>query len=128
MVVLVKLFYSDVFVLPLPAGHRFPMEKYARLRERLRVSGAFVEGDFQTPAAATNEQLCRAHDAAYVARVSAGELSTAEIRRIGFPWSPEMVERSRRSAGATIAACRAALRTGCAVSYTHLTLPTSDLV
>jgi acetoin utilization deacetylase AcuC-like enzyme len=116
LVVLVKLFYTDVFVLPLPAGHRFPMEKYARLRARLYASGAFCAGDFETPAAATSEQLCRAHDAAYVARVSAGELSAAEIRRIGFPWSPEMVERSRRSAGATIAACREALRTGCSVN------------
>ncbi|MCB1931541.1 MAG: histone deacetylase [Candidatus Accumulibacter sp.] len=111
-----KLFYTDVFVLPLPTGHRFPMEKYARLRERLRASGGFAEGDLQTPAAATIEQLCRAHDPAYVRRVSAGELSAAEIRRIGFPWSPEMVERSRRSAGATIAACRAALHEGCAVN------------
>ncbi len=116
LAVLVKLFYTDVFVLPLPAGHRFPMEKYARLRERLRASGAFVHGDFETPEAATTEELCRAHDAAYVARVSAGELSAAEVRRIGFPWSPGMVERSRRSAGATMAACRAALDTGCAVN------------
>ena len=111
-----KLFYTDIFVLPLPAGHRFPMEKYARLRQRLYTSGAFVDGDFQAPAAATSEQLCRAHDAAYVARVSAGELSAAEVRRIGFPWSLEMVERSRRSAGATIAACRTALSEGCAVN------------
>ncbi|WP_313952086.1 histone deacetylase, partial [Accumulibacter sp.] len=111
-----KLFYTDIFVLPLPDGHRFPMEKYARLRECLRASGEFAESDFQTPAAASDEQLCRAHDADYVARVSAGELSAAEVRRIGFPWSLEMVERSRRSAGATIAACRVALDDGCAVN------------
>ncbi|WP_300318476.1 histone deacetylase [Accumulibacter sp.] len=111
-----KLFYTDVFVLPLPAGHRFPMAKYARLRERLQASGEFAASDFATPVAASREQLCRAHDARYVARVSAGELSAAEVRRIGFPWSREMVERSRRSAGATIAACRAALDDGCAVN------------
>ena len=111
-----KLFYTDVFVLPLPAGHRFPMAKYARLRERLQASGEFGESDFRTPAAASTEQLCRAHEASYVARVGDGELSAAEIRRIGFPWSPAMVERSRRSAGATIAACRVALHEGCAVN------------
>lgn len=44
-----KLFYTDVFVLPLPPGHRFPMEKYARLRERLRASGKFGHDDFQDP-------------------------------------------------------------------------------
>ncbi|HRD94079.1 MAG TPA: histone deacetylase, partial [Accumulibacter sp.] len=48
-----KLFYTDVFVLPLPAGHRFPMAKYARLRERLQASGEFGESDFRTPAAAS---------------------------------------------------------------------------
>lgn len=116
LVIAVKLFYTDVFVLPLPAGHRFPMAKYARLRERLQASGEFAASDFATPVAASSEQLCRAHDARYVARVSAGELSAAEVRRIGFPWSREMVERSRRSAGATIAACRAALDDGCAVN------------
>jgi acetoin utilization deacetylase AcuC-like enzyme len=48
--------------------------------------------------------------------VSSGALTAAEQRAIGFPWSPEMVERSRRSAGATIAACRAAIAEGVAVN------------
>ena len=47
-----KLFYADHFVLPLPPGHRFPMEKYSRLRETLMTSGVFAPGDFQVPAAA----------------------------------------------------------------------------
>src|SRR5690606_13872727 len=49
------------------------------------------------------------HDAGYLHRVASGTLDAAEIRRIGFPWSAAMVERSRRSAGATLAACRSAL-------------------
>ncbi len=112
----VKLFYTDTFVLPLPPGHRFPMEKYARLRERLRASGQFADADFRSPMAATTEQLCHAHAAEYVARVCRGDLSAAEIRRIGFPWSEGMVERSRRSAGATITACRIALQETCAIN------------
>ena len=112
----VKLFYTDTFVLPLPPGHRFPMEKYARLRERLRASGQFADADFRSPMAASTEQLCHAHVAEYVARVCRGDLSAAEIRRIGFPWSEGMVERSRRSAGATIAACRIALQETCAIN------------
>jgi len=111
-----QLFYTGAFVLPLPAGHRFPMAKYALLRERLQADGDFAEADFLTPEAADDEILCRAHDAAYVRRVANGELSSAEQKRIGFPWSPEMVERSRRSAGATLAACRAALTDGCAAN------------
>lgn len=111
-----KLFYADHFVLPLPPGHRFPMEKYSRLRERLLASGHFAADDFRVPDAATDTELIRAHDAGYVQRVVRGTLGHDEIRRIGFPWSEAMVERSRRSAGATLAACRAALADGCAAN------------
>ena len=107
-----KLFYTDVFVLPLPAGHRFPMEKYARLRAALLASGDFSESDFYLPPAASDEELARAHDPEYIAAVSCGELEISAQKAIGFPWSPGMVERSRRSAGATLAACRAAFVDG----------------
>ena len=107
-----KLFYADHFVLPLPAGHRFPMEKYRRLRETLMASGVFAPEDFCVPPAVDDTTLLRAHDPAYLARVVAGTLDAAEQRRIGFPWSAAMVERSRRSAGATVAACRSALSDG----------------
>jgi len=106
--------YADHFVLPLPETHRFPMDKYRRLRERV---AADLPGILLCePPAATDAELARAHDAAYVARVSRGELTTQEIRMIGFPWSPGMIERSRRSAGATMAACRSALRDGVSVN------------
>ena len=104
-----KLYYADHFVLPLPQGHRFPMEKYARLRERLLACGEFAEADFCVPEGASNDEILRAHDAAYLQRIVSGSLDAAEIRRIGFPWTSAMVERSRRSAGATLAACRSAL-------------------
>ncbi len=110
-----QIFSSDSFVLPLPAGHRFPMQKYAMLRERVAAELA-PPAQLRTPDPAGDAELLRAHSAGYVARVAAGQLSAAEIRRIGFPWSPQMVERSRRSAGATIAACRAALADGAGVN------------
>jgi acetoin utilization deacetylase AcuC-like enzyme len=105
----VELFYTDVFVLPLPAGHRFPMEKYSRLRAELLAGGDFSERDFQLPAAASDEELARAHDLDYIRAVCCGQLPESAQKAIGFPWSPGMVERSRRSAGATLAACRSAL-------------------
>lgn len=111
-----RLYYTGAFVLPLPPGHRFPMQKYSLLRERLLAGGEFTEADFLTPPAATDEELCRAHSPDYVRRMTGGDIGTAELKRIGFPWSPGMVERSRRSAGATLAACRAALEEGCAVN------------
>ncbi len=88
------------------------MDKYRLLRERLQASGVFQSDDFLTPPAATFAELTRAHAPDYVLRVERGELSQKEIRVIGFPWSLEMVERSKRSSGATLAACRAALREG----------------
>ncbi|MCP5254773.1 MAG: histone deacetylase [Rhodocyclaceae bacterium] len=111
-----KLFYADHFVLPLPAGHRFPMEKYSMLRTTLRSSGRFAEADFLVPAAASDAEILRCHDRDYLQRVANGLLSAEETRRIGFPWSAGMVERSRRSAGATLAACRTALTDGCGVN------------
>jgi acetoin utilization deacetylase AcuC-like enzyme len=106
------LYYADHFVLPLPPGHRFPMAKYARLRERLAACGEFREDDFRVPSAATDADIRRAHCPEYLGRVVAGSLSAKEIREIGFPWSEAMVERSRRSAGATLAAARDALVQG----------------
>lgn len=111
-----KLFYTDQFELPLPMGHRFPMAKYRRLRDKI-VSDPFHAQDvFLVPEAATIDQLCLAHDRSYVARVVDGELSEAEIKRIGFPWSEAMVERSRRSSGATLAASRHAIYDGISVN------------
>ena len=102
-----RAFHSDQFVLPLPAGHSFPMSKYRLLREaaestlpQLRVTEA--------PAASDGE-LALAHDPAWITAVAEGTTSAAQQREIGFPWSARMVERARRSVGATIAAARTAL-------------------
>ena len=65
---------------------------------------------------ASDTELLLAHDASYVQRVISGTLSEAEQKEIGFPWSEKMVERSRRSVGATIAACQSALKEGVAVN------------
>lgn len=111
-----NIFYTDQYVLPLPAGHRFPMEKYAALREGVIAAGLNGTNPLQAPPAATLEQLLRAHDRNYVERVLNGGLSAAAVRRIGLPWSPQMVERSLRSSGATLQACRAALDHGVGVN------------
>ena len=121
-----RLFYCDHFVLPLPEGHRFPMAKYALLRDRVVEGGLGGNGKLRVPAAATDDELQTVHDADYVHRVVFGSLSAQEIRRIGFPWSPELVERSRRSVGGTLEAARAALHEGVAVNLsggTHHAFP-----
>jgi len=109
-----QAFYADHFVLPLPEGHRFPMAKYALLRARVR---AELPGlSLQEAPAATDGELALAHSPAYIQAVAQGQLSPTQQREIGFPWSPAMVERSRRSAGATVAAARAALTQGLAAN------------
>ncbi len=65
---------------------------------------------------ASDTELLLAHDASYLQRVISGTLSEAEQKEIGFPWSEKMVERSRRSVGATIAACQSAIEEGVAVN------------
>jgi acetoin utilization deacetylase AcuC-like enzyme len=121
-----KAFYSDQFVLPLPEGHRFPMQKYRLLRESIVAQAIIPAQNLIVPDAATNEQLTLVHDADYVRKVQTGQLTDKEIRRMGFPWSPELVERSRRSVGGTINACRAALDDGIAANLaggTHHAFP-----
>ncbi len=104
-----KAFYSDTFVLPLPEHHRFPMAKYRLLRERLVDEGILSVDDLHMPEPISWEDLRLVHDADYVDAVATGTLPADAQRRIGFPWSPMMVERSRRSAGATLAAAREVL-------------------
>ena len=106
-------FYADHFVLPLPEGHRFPMSKYRLLRDGLIGSPGL---QFHEAPVATDTQLLMVHDPVYVQKVLNGTLDPKEQREIGFPWTPGMVERSRRSVGATIAACRSAIRDGIAVN------------
>ena len=108
-----KAFFTDHFVLPLPPGHRFPMEKYSRLHELV---STLPEVELLEAPSATDTQILYAHDPAYLIKVLQGNLSPEEQREIGFPWSEKMVERSRRSSGATIAAAKAAIKDGIAVN------------
>ncbi len=121
-----KIFLSDRVSLPLPERHRFPAEKYTRLRQRV-VSACLVPAqDLVICEPASEDQLLRVHTPDYVQRVLQGLLTEKEMRRIGFPWSPELVERSLCSVGGTIAACRAALEEGIAVNLaggTHHAYP-----
>jgi len=105
-----RAFYSGQFVLPLPEAHRFPMSRYAMLRDRLLEQLPAVRMDVAPRAG--DDELALAHTPEWIAAVSEGSVSPQAMREIGFPWSEAMVERSRRSAGATIAACRVAFAEG----------------
>ncbi len=107
-----QAFYSDNFVLPLPEGHRFPMAKYQMLRDALRVQAPQVS--MHVAPEATDGELAFAHDPAYIQAVAQGTMSAGSLREIGFPWSPAMAARARRSVGGTLQAMRSAMREGVA--------------
>ena len=104
------VYYSDTFTFPLPDGHRFPLQKYRLLRERLLQQPASCGAELRVAPRAARDELLLVHDAAYVDAFCAGRLDKEHNQRIGFPWSQELVERTLRSAGGTIAAVRAVLR------------------
>jgi acetoin utilization deacetylase AcuC-like enzyme len=107
------LYYTDHYELPLPAGHRFPKEKYGLLREVLQRDSRFR---FHPAPLATAEEVKLAHEPAYVDAFLDGRLDQAHMRRIGFPWSPPLVERTLASAGSTLAAARRAMEAGFAAT------------
>ena len=106
----VLAFHSDHFVLQPPPGHPFPMGRYGALRQEVRASLPGVRLHEAEPA--SDGELALAHEPAWISAVVEGTTSAAQQREIGFPWSERMVERSRRSVGATIQAARAALAAG----------------
>ena len=107
---------SARYVFPLPDGHRFPVAKYALLRQAVLAQGLVTPDRVLDPPRATRGDLLRVHTGSYIDRFTAGLLTDAEVRRLGFPWSPELVERSLRAVGGTIEACTLALTDGVAMN------------
>ena len=89
------------------------MEKYSKLRNLVGAVGGI---ELVEAPAASDTQILYAHDPQYLIKIIQGNLDPKEQREIGFPWSEKMVERSRRSAGATVAACKTAMSEGVAVN------------
>ena len=117
---------SARYVVPLPAGHRFPIEKYRLLRDRVSSEGLVPPGCLHEPERVTREALLRVHEEEYVDRLTSGALDDAAMRRIGFPWTPDLVERSLRAVGGTCEAVEHARREGVAINLaggTHHAFP-----
>jgi len=110
----VKVFYSPDFNLDLPEGHRFPGQKYRMLMERLLGEGVLAPEELYVSPEAGRADLLRAHSDEYVDGIASGEIDPKIMRRIGFPWSPELARRSRVSVGGALAAAEAALEDGIA--------------
>ena len=109
------IYYNDVYEVTLPPNHRFPMEKYRRVREKVQqflasTSTSTVDRncgvlcELRVSPLATVSELSTTHSLNYIQRFMTGELSSTEIRNVGFPWSPSGVDRARSSVGGTVAA------------------------
>ncbi len=107
-------FYSDTYTFPLPDGHRFPVEKYRLLREFLLKEQILEPEELREANPVTIETLLHAHTEEYVHSFFEGTTDRKIIRRIGLPWSKELVQRSLASVGGTLAAGRCALTEGIA--------------
>ena len=111
-----RLWTSARYTFPLPEGHRFPIAKYERLREQVLIEGIVAPGALCEPPRISREALLLVHRADYIDRFLEGRLSPEELRRLGFPWSPALVERSLRAVGGTCEAAAAALEDGIAMN------------
>jgi acetoin utilization deacetylase AcuC-like enzyme len=105
----VRLFYCDHYHFPLPAAHKFPLPKYRLLRERLTTDPRL---SLEPSRLATRETLSRIHTPDYIDAFLTGTVDMATMRRIGFPWSPQLVDRTLASVGGTLLATEAALQNG----------------
>ncbi|HYW33431.1 MAG TPA: histone deacetylase, partial [Gemmatimonas sp.] len=123
---MLALWSSARYTFPLPDGHRFPVSKYALLRDRVVADGLVGLSQIHDAPAATDDMLLRVHTPEYVSAFRRGALTPAEVRKLGFPWSAELVERSTRALACTVAASRHALEHGVAMNLaggTHHAFP-----
>jgi len=109
---MIRIAFAPVYAYPLPAGHRFPMEKYSLLPQQLVYEGTAEESQFYRPQPISEDLLLLAHSATYWQKLQEQTLSEKEVRAIGFPMSPLLVERGRTIAGGTLASAYHALERG----------------
>lgn len=107
---------SARFVVPLPGGHRFPIAKYAALRDAVVAERLVAPGCLHEPSPVSRDDLARVHDAPWIDAIAQGTLAAAAARRLGFPWSPSLAERAFRSVGGTVEAAAAAIEHGVAIN------------
>ncbi|HYC32397.1 MAG TPA: histone deacetylase [Gemmatimonadales bacterium] len=102
--------------MPLPEGHRFPIAKYAAIRDGVVARGLLPAAALEEPDRCERAALGLVHTGRYVDAVMDGTLDPPEVRRLGFPWSPGLRERSLRTAQGTVEAARDALEHGLGIN------------
>ena len=113
---MLKVAWDPLYVLPLPANHRFPMSKYEVLPEQLLHEGTISHSNIFSPAPAREDRILLAHDRSYWEKLSTLALSPKEARRTGFPLSGELVDRECLIMGGTLQCAHFALKYGVAMN------------
>ena len=98
---MLKVAFSPIFLYQVPEKHRFPMQKYRLIPERLIQEGTLSEDNFFAPKKLSEAEILTTHTAEYWEKLKTQTLSRKEARAIGFEMTPELVERGRYIAHAT---------------------------
>ena len=111
---MIPVAFDPIYILPLPENHRFPMEKYELLHRQLIHEGTCEPEDFFSPTKIDNDSVMAIHQKVYVERLKGLKLNKAEIRKIGFPISKQLIDREFIIAGGTLSGSLKALEYGIA--------------
>lgn len=109
---MLKIAFHEIYKYQLPDGHRFPMMKYELLPEQLLYEGTVTEDQFFKPDMLSDEEILLTHDPEYLAKLNNQLLSDKEIRKIGFPMTPNLVQRGKHIANGTYMCAKFALEHG----------------
>src|SRR5512138_2055898 len=107
-----RVFYSARYYADIGDAHIFPIKKFELVKNKLLSEGTLRPGEILEPSPASPEDIRLVHTDDYVTRLSEGQLTMKEIRRLGLPWSQSLVQRSFYAVGGTIAAGLASLEDG----------------
>lgn len=113
---MLSIAYHPIYQLPLPEGHRFPMEKYDLLPKQLLHEGTCSQADFFRPTAIDHQSIEQVHCPDYLQRLTKLQLDRKEVRKIGFPLSQQLINREIIIAGGTVEGAKRALKTGIAMN------------
>ena len=110
----ISFIYHPKYDIPLPISHRFTSSKFSDLFQELKITGLIGNSVLLTPTSATLADLSITHNPDYIAKFESGNLSSDELRRLGLPWTKELVERSFLAVNGTYLTAIEALRNGVA--------------
>ena len=113
---MLKIAYSPIYKYPLPEKHRFPMIKYELIPEQLIYEGTVSQDQFFHPEPLSDEQLLLTHTAEFLDKLKNQTLSAKEIRAIGFPMTPLLIQRGRHIANGTLQCAKYAMEHGVAMN------------